>query len=221
MDGEKITLFELFIDLEKINLNAQLNIWLLLLLILLMILLLLVLKNRKNKNSTINVDIVPVKLKYKIGGAEAEYQIIRSYQNLEIAHKIYIELITRKAAIEIEEDKDVIVEIYDSWYTLFKTTRIELKSIKGKLLLEDEKSQEIVRLLTDILNEGLRPHLTEYQAKFRKWYYEALKNEDKRSPQEIQKDYVDYSSLMDSIKDVNKLLIQYANNLKLIINGKR
>jgi len=221
MDDSKLTIFRLYFDLNELSLNVKLNSLGMLLIILIVILFLLVLMKLKNKRATLNTDIIPVKLKYKVGGVEVEYQIVRSFQNVEIAHKIYIELITRKAAIEIEENKDVIIEIYDSWYSLFKTTRNELKSIKGKLLLEDETSKEIVRLLTDILNDGLRPHLTEYQAKFRKWYSEALKNGDTRSPQDIQKDFDDYQALMSSIKIVNKLLIQYANNLKLIINGKK
>ena len=120
--------------------------------------------------SKVHKDIIPVKLKYKYSGAEIEYNIIRNYQNVEIAHKIYIELITRKAAIKIEDDKDVIVEVYNSWYSLFQITRNELKSINGKLLKDNNTAKELIRLLTDILNKGLRPHLTEYQAKFRKWY---------------------------------------------------
>ncbi|MOA16575.1 hypothetical protein D3C78_1367960 [compost metagenome] len=46
-----------------------------------------------------------------------------SEQELNIAWKLYVQLTTRKAAIPIDEDNDIIVEIYDSWYELFKTTR--------------------------------------------------------------------------------------------------
>ncbi len=219
MDGAKIKLIELLFDHENFSFSLHFNIWVLIIVLALFLLILLITRIIKSRKDTLNSDIVPVKLKYKVGGAEVEYQITRSYQNIEIAHKIYIELITRKAAIEIEEEKDVIVEVYNSWYSLFQTTRNELKSIEGKLLVENNTSQEIVRLLTDILNEGLRPHLTEFQARFRKWYNEKLEKGDTRSPQEIQSAFDDYDALMSSIKDVNKLLIQYANNLKIIING--
>jgi len=129
-------------------------------------------------NGRVHQEIIPVTLKYDFGGQEIKYEIVRNYQNIEIAHKIYVELITRKAALPIDEKHDVIVEVYNSWYTLFQTTREELKSLPGKLLLCNNVSNDLIRLLTDILNKGLRPHLTEYQAKFRKWYDESLKLEE-------------------------------------------
>ena len=176
--------------------------------------------NRKKDN--VHSEIVPVKLKYKLGNAEIEYDIRRSYQNIEIAHKIYIELITRKAAIEIDKDKDVIVEVYNSWYSLFQITREELKQLSGNLLLENDSSESLIELLSDVLNKGLRPHLTEYQAKFRKWYQEKLSEDvsSGKSPQQIQEGYDDYDNLIDSMKDVNRLLIDYSKELKKIIKGK-
>lgn len=172
------------------------------------------------KRSKIYKDIIPVKLKYSYGGAEIEYKIIRNYINVEIAHKIYIELITRKAAIPFDEKHDIIVEVYNSWYTLFDLTRNELKSISGKLLLENNTSNQLVILLTDILNNGLRPHLTKYQAAFRKWYAEELEKKTNKgiNPQDIQKKYKDYNDLINSIKDVNTLLIEYKNQLNKIIH---
>ncbi|NOU60822.1 hypothetical protein [Marinifilum caeruleilacunae] len=174
------------------------------------------------KKNNVQNEIVPVKLKYKLGNAEIEYEVKRSYQNIEIAHKIYIELITRKAAIEIDKDKDVIVEVYNSWYSLFQVTREELKQLSGNLLLVNDSSESLIKLLSDVLNIGLRPHLTEYQAKFRKWYQEKLLEDESngRSPQQIQKDYDDYNNLINSMKDVNRLLIDYAKELKKIIKGK-
>jgi transcriptional regulator with XRE-family HTH domain len=41
-------------------------------------------------------------------------------------------------------------------------------------LLQIDENTLITLWLTDILNKGMRPHLAEYQAKFRKWYDEAL-----------------------------------------------
>ena len=177
-------------------------------------------KKYKQKSS-IQEDVELVKLKYKIGGADFEYQITRNYQNIEIAHKIYIELITRKAAIEIEDGKDVIVEIYNSWYSLFKITRDELKSFNGKLLKDNNTSQELVLLLTDVLNKGLRPHLTEYQARFRKWYSEQLDKNSEESPQKIQTNFEEYEELMSSMKNVNRTLMEYSEQLKKIIEGKK
>lgn len=219
MDGAKLNIIDLSFDKENFSLSLDLNFWAIILLLVVFFLIKFLIKLYKEKKA-VEKDIKPVKLKYKIAGVELEYDIIRNYQNIEIAHKIYIELITRKAAIEIEEDKDVIVEVYNSWYSLFQITRNELKSISGQLLKDNNTSQELVKLLSDILNKGLRPHLTEYQAKFRKWYSEKLEENKEDSPQKIQSDYDDFDILMTSMKDVNKTLIEYSKQLKKIIDGE-
>ncbi len=140
----------------------------------------------------------------------------RSYQNLYIANRIYIELVTRKAAILIDENKDVIFEVYDSWYILFKTIREEIKNLPGEVLVHNQNSKLIIELTIQILNEGLRPHLTEYQAEFRKWYSFKIK-EDERSPQEIQKDFPKHKELIGSMLKVNELLILYSQQLKQFV----
>jgi hypothetical protein len=221
MDGANIKIIELVFDKENFMFSLAVNIWGIIITASIFILLWFLIRFLKRKKE-IDKDIIPIRLKYKVGGAEIEYEIVRNYQNIEIAHKIYIELITRKAAIEIEEDKDVIVEIYNSWYSLFQITREQLKAIKGKLLRDNNTSKDLVRLLTDILNKGLRPHLTEYQARFRKWYQEQIENKENvnKSPQEIQKEFKDYDNLIKSMKEVNQVLIEYSIQLKKIIEGK-
>lgn len=208
-------------DQQIMHISLDLNFWIILFFIALFIVIKLIIKFYGNRFS-VNTDIVPVKLKYSYGGAEIQYDIIRNYTNVEIAHRIYIELITRKAAIPIDEDHDVIVEVYNSWYTLFELTRSELKSISGRLLIENNTSNQLVVLLTDILNKGLRPHLTEYQAAFRKWYAEELEKKTSRgnSPQQIQKKYKDYKKLIISMKDVNLLLLKYQEQLSKIIGNE-
>lgn len=141
----------------------------------------------------------------------------RSYQNLYIANRIYIELVTRKAAILIDENKDVIFEVYDSWYILFKTIREEIKNLPGDILVHNQNSKLLIELTIQILNEGLRPHLTEYQAEFRKWYSYKIKD-DERSPQEIQKDFPKHLELVESMLKVNELLILYSQQLRKFIN---
>ena len=141
MDGAKINIIDFFFDKENFVFSLNLNVWAVLLIIAFYFLIRYLIRIYKKKQS-VEKDVIPVKLKYKLGGAEIEYNIIRNYQNIEIAHKIYIELVTRKAAIEIEEDKDVIVEVYNSWYSLFQITRNELKSINGQLLKDNNTSPD-------------------------------------------------------------------------------
>ena len=216
----EINIIELKLDICQGTFDLVLNLWILVIFIVLFFIIRFLIRIFF-KSGKIHKQIKPIKFKYSFGGQEIEYEIKRDYQNVEIAHRIYVELITRKAALPIDEKHDVIVEIYDSWYTLFQTTREELKSLSGELLLNNDVSNDLTRLLTDILNKGLRPHLTEYQAKFRKWYTTALSDtkNNNLSPQQIQTQYENYSDLINSMGAVNQLLIKYAESLKEIARG--
>lgn len=217
----KNSILEISYDISSHKVSVELDLLALLILFTVCIAIYLIIRTirKKARNKTITEEIVPVEMSFKVGGASSKYKIIRNYQNIEIAHKLYIELVTRKAAIEIDEEYDVISEVYNSWYSLFQITRSELKNFTGDLLNSNSKSKELIRLATDILNEGLRPHLTEFQAEFRKWYNERLEEEkdkevfERKSPQKIQKEYSDYANLISSMKDVNRILIDYANKL--------
>lgn len=217
--NDKINIIDIFFDKDTFTLNLTINICILIAITIIFILIYYLIKYLKNDTS-VEKNIKPIKLTYTLGGVEMEYDITRNYQNVEIAHRIYIELITRKAAIDIEEGKDVIIEIYNSWYLLFQITRDELKSISGQLLRDNDTSNQLVKLLTEILNKGLRPHLTEYQAKFRKWYDEQLVVNKSMSPQDIQSQYKEIVPLMEGMKEVNKTLIEYSKQLKRIIDGE-
>ena len=166
--------------------------------------------NTKEISLTLNLPVV-----------KGEYKIQPNYKNLEIAHRIYVELITRKAAVPFVEEHDVIAEVYDSWYYLFGIIRKEIKEISGETLYHEGESDELVRMASDILNEGLRPHLTKYQARFRKWYKEEWENSNGKSPQEIQKGYPDYDALVKDLKTVNGYLIDYKDQLKKFIRDSR
>lgn len=156
------------------------------------------------------------------GTPKTSFKVQRNTENLKIANRIYTELITRKAAIMIEEDKDVIVEVYDSWCDLFKIIRDEIKNVPGNYLKNHDATEALIGLSTKILNEGLRPHLTTYQAKFRRWYSDALEdpNNKKLSPQEIQQQFPNYDDLIASMNEVNHTLIGYAEELRVLIKGK-
>ena len=106
-----------------------------------------------------------------------------------IAHKTWVEIMTRKVGLTFEEDKDVIVEVYNSWYKLFEIIRELLKNVEPNK--KDKNVEKLEDILIKTLNEGLRPHLTKWQAKFRRWYDIELKKEEnnKVPPQEIQKRY--------------------------------
>lgn len=151
----------------------------------------------------------------KIGKAELRPNI----EDLQVAHKIWTQLVTRKAAIPIDPEHDVIVEVYDSWYALFTQVRELVSSIPADLIKEEQSTKELVRIATATLNDGLRPHLTRWQAKFRAWY---SANEDQLktiTPQELQKKYPEYQDLVDDLSRINQQMISYAAELKRLVDG--
>ena len=142
-----------------------------------------------------------------------------SYEDIQVAYCAWVELSTRKAALPFDEENDVIVEVYDSWYELFAQMRQLAKLIPAHRLRADKNSREIVRLLVDALNGGLRPHLGRWQAEFRHWYEAQLPKEKGASPQQLQRQFPKYNELVEDLKRVNKQILEYTQALKTISHG--
>lgn len=152
-----------------------------------------------------------------------EVKIKANAEDRKIAHRIWTELITRKAALPFQRDKDVIVEVYDSWHTLFQCVREQISAIPVEKLRGREKTdiEQLIDISTKVLNDGLRPHLTEWQAKYRAWN-ESMNNSDDAktlSPQELQRQYPHYDQLVSDIENVNNKLADFANELKKIVRS--
>ena len=160
----------------------------------------------------------PVSLEVSLGGI-GRVQLRPHEEDIEIAHKIWTELVTRKAALPVDEH-DVITEVYDSWYALFGRVRSLIAELPARLVRDDQTTQQLVHIATDSLNRGLRPHLTQWQARFRNWY--SLQGEALRtsSPQEVQKAFPEYGELMADLRRVNLELIQYAGELHKLVRGR-
>lgn len=160
-----------------------------------------------------------VEAQVQLGGI-GKVKLRPSYEDIQVAHKAWVELVTRKAAIPFDEDHDVITEVYNSWYALFQEMRDLTKSIPAEKVRESKDTRELVHLLVDALNKGLRPHLTQWQAKFRHWYDEAIKKSPDKSPQEVQRGYPHYRELVDDLIKVNKQLVEYADVIRQVAQGK-
>ena len=159
-----------------------------------------------------------VKLEIPLGGiGKAEFA--PNYIDVQIAHKIWPELVTRKAAIKFDPENDVISEIYDSWYALFTCVRQLISEIPAELIREEDSTRKLVNIATQSLNEGLRPHLTKWQARFRNWYKDQEERLKETAPQDVQRMFPDYAELLDDMGKVNDQLISYANELKKITDG--
>ncbi len=141
----------------------------------------------------------------------------------QVAHKLWVELNTRKIGLQIDFENDVLCETYDSWYAFFKITRELIKEIPIEQIGSKSGDVEFVDLAIDVLNIGLRPHLTLWQARFRRWFDNELENIDKsryESPQEIQKRFPQYTELIIDLEKVNKRLIYYKEQLRKISRGE-
>src|SRR5579862_5521495 len=159
-----------------------------------------------------------VRLNVQLGNA-GSVELRPNNEDVQIAHRIWTELVTRKAAQPINIEHDVIMEIYNSWYALFGRVRQLISDIPGHMLRKEKSTQELVRIATQTLNNGLRPHLTRWQARFRHWYDKCPDDLKEKCPQDCQRGFPDYELLIEDMKKVNAQLIQYASELEKIIHG--
>lgn len=139
----------------------------------------------------------------------------------QIAYKIWVELSTRKIGLPIDLDNDVISEVYDSWYGFFAVTRELIKDIPvSKFRRKD--TEKIIRLSIEVLNRGIRPHLTKWQARFRRWYERSLDAEGHLdlAPQEVQKNFPEYEMLKDDLLRINQQLIRYREKMYELVSGR-
>ena len=164
----------------------------------------------------------------EIGLNEFKIKIKPNYQTVQIAYKLWVELSTRKLGLLIDLKNDVLEEIYDSWYEFFQVTRELIKEIPAQETL-NEDTKQLITIATDVLNQGIRPHLTKWQARFRNWY-DIKKEIAKQSglsptPQNMQTEFkcaemeFCYNELATDLLKVNKQLIEYKKLLENIVFG--
>lgn len=161
-----------------------------------------------------NWDLVDIGLDFK---NPISVKIKPNHDTARVAHQIWTELQTRKAALPFDEENDVILEVYDSWYALFGIIRNLIKTIPAEHIRSNKDTEKLVNLLVDVLNLGLRPHLTRWQARFRAW----MKNNDdpSLSPQELQKKFPEHAELVKELKEVNLELNKFSGSLYKLVHN--
>ena len=188
---------------------------------LLVVLLIFVLIRTKFWRKEININEI------ELGVGDQKIKLKPNYQTIQVAYKLWVELSTRKLGLPIDEENDVIIEIYDSWYSFFGIARELIKEIPANNATSKD-TKELIILSSKILNQAVRPHLTKWQARYREWYsryLNSIQNYDV-SPQELQKKFkcLDeencYMNLMEDLKGVNKKLINYRKLLEKIVFGE-
>jgi len=144
-----------------------------------------------------------------------------NHDDIQLAHRAWVELATRKAGIPFDSDYDLIVEIYDSWYELFGHLRSLASECPATKIRTHPSTRELVTTLTQVLNRGLRPHLTKWHARFRRWYSAALNSAgQEETPQDVQRRYPHYAELVDDLTEVQRGLQRYMDLLRKLSMGE-
>ena len=156
----------------------------------------------------------------EFGLGEQKFVLRPNDLDRQIAYSIWVEVSTRKIGLPIDLEHDVIAEIYDSWYSFFGVTRELVKDIPISKVRRPS-TQKIINLSIDVLNQRLRPHLTTWQARFRRWYERELASDPNAElhPQDVQRKFRDYDELVSDLREVNGKLIAYRRKLHELVHG--
>ncbi|WP_139392818.1 hypothetical protein [Aeromonas hydrophila] len=207
------------ISLDGFNSALKINIPVPLLITIALILFIILFKKIQPALKNYKADEITIKEPF----TGTQIKIKPSIEDKKIAHKIWTELVTRKAALPFQRDKDVIIEVYDSWHTLFQCVREQIAALPVEKLSGKEKkdTENLIDISMMVLNDGLRPHLTEWQAKYRSWYKVEREKECNKStsPQDIQRTYVYYEQLVSDIENVNRKLQLFSDELKKFVRS--
>ena len=154
----------------------------------------------------------------EFGIGEAKFKLRPNLTDRQVAYAIWVELSTRKIGLEIDLERDVISEVYASWYEFFSVTRDLLKTVPVSRV-GDPSTRKIIHLSIDILNEGLRPHLTTWQARFRRWFEREMADDKKLAdpPQAIQAEFPAFKEMSEDLLKVNARLIAYRRAMSRLV----
>lgn len=180
--------------------------------ILLLLIIFLLIKICKKKRNDYCISAVDV-------GMSPNLTLSLDNSDRQIAYKVWVDINTRTIAVSIDLDKDNIKTINDSYYSCFLSTRELIKEIPVHKL---RKNKELVELLTNFLNNLLRPYLTKWGVLYRDWYESAQKenelsaknnNKNLKTFIQIQRDFPQYKDLIKDLLDVNSKVVGFSNQL--------
>jgi hypothetical protein len=219
MSSNPTTLLSISWDQQTLTFSLFVSVWIVgLAIALAAILILMRLRNGGLLSRNFEID------QAEIGVGTSRFRFKPNITDRQVAYAIWVELSTRKIGLPIDLNHDVIVEIYDSWYNFFSVTRELIKSV-SVTQVKRASTQAIIKLSIEVLNEGLRPHLTQWQARFRHWYDRELKRYDEQTdqdvldPQRIQAKFPQFDELQSDMQRVNAALIKYRAKMReLVLN---
>lgn len=137
-----------------------------------------------------------------------------------IAWRMYVQLVTRKAALPLDEEHDVVADVYTSLYELFSVTRDILSSMNPA---DISRRKGVADVILRTLNDGLRPHLTRWNASYRRWWELQLADDANNgyTPQELQRNFPRFGDLVEDLKRTNTELSRFADELLAIARADR
>jgi hypothetical protein len=158
-----------------------------------------------------NLRAISVSLPFNLG--KIDYEL--SSMDRVLAWKMYVQLMTRKAALLFDEENDVIVDVYASLYDIFPIARELLAAMP---LSEIERSQGVSDLIVRVLNDAIRPHVTKWQGRYRSWWEIQIADKSRKGvdPQVLQRGYPQYEELVADLRRTNTELAKLADQLLAI-----
>jgi hypothetical protein len=127
----------------------------------------------------------------------------------ELAYRVWVQLSTRVVAFEIDWRRDELTKVYDSWYACFQQVRTLVEEIPVWRDSDQSAAKEVLNIVTKVLNQHARSHLTDWQSRFRYWTESVVKKNSKLSvlpPQERQKRFPEFEQLRLDFEQTQKQL---------------
>jgi hypothetical protein len=141
--------------------------------------------------------------------------------------ELYVELTTRKLALDFNEETDCIYEVYNSWFKFFGWCREQMKKIAredGSMFYRDYNNEAYK--FYKYAMEIMRPHIERYSYDFRSYWenYAVAEGENVWTLGKPYKDhqcgYRFYKEIVADIKSINKKYQEMTQEIiKEINNG--
>ena len=161
---------------------------------------------RKAKNKGLKFEEVSFNLPWEIGGIKFKNDPTKQ----RAAWSLYIELVTRIAVQPLENEQGLAREAMNSLYSLFASTRNDLKAAGPGV---GASINSVGGIAIAVLNRGLRPFLSKWHPLLQTW--EAQRN-PKTSPKEHELKWSEEQNFRAALEELRTELKQYANALAKI-----
>jgi hypothetical protein len=137
----------------------------------------------------------------------------------QLAYTFFMDMTNRKVALSIDWENDTLSDVYASWKTFFDNSVALLKHFPVEQAVE---ARAVIQLLQEVLHQVLRPHLTRWQAAYRRWHETNNTRKEFRSlrPQEVQRHYPQFTALRSDFDTTQTKVSEYARKLEDLIYPK-